>query len=110
MQKYAIFFTYTSDAWKAMTENPQDRSAAVKQLVEGVGGKLESFYWMSGAFDGLAIIELPDGQSAGAFAAIVKGAGALKHFETHMVTSMNEAVAMLKKAQSATKSYRPPGR
>ena len=82
----------------------------MEQVLGLVGGKLECFYWMSGAFDGLAIIELPDGQSAGAFAAIVKGAGALKHFETHMVTSMNEAVAMLKKAQSATKSYRPPGR
>ncbi len=110
MQKFAIFFTYSPEAWKAMTENPQDRSIAVKQLVEGVGGKLECFYWMSGAFDGFSVIELPDGQSAGAFAAIVKATGSLQHYETHMLTSMNDAVAMLKKAQAATKSYRPPGR
>ena len=110
MPKYVSFFTYTSDAWRAMTESPEDRSAAAKKLVESVGGKLECFYWMSGAFDGLLIADLPDDQSAGALAAIVKGAGALKDYETHLLTNMDQAPGMLKKAQAAAKTYRPPGR
>jgi len=110
MPKYISFFTYTPEAWKAMTENPQDRSAAAKALVESVGGKLECFYWMSGRSDGLLIADLPDDQSAGALSVIVKGAGALKEYETHMITNMDQAQAMLKKAQSAAKTYRPPGR
>jgi uncharacterized protein with GYD domain len=110
MPKYVSFFTYTPEAWKAMAENPQDRGAVAKSLVESVGGKLECFYWMSGAFDGLLIADLPDDQSAGALAAVVKGSGALKEYETHLVSNMEQVPAMLKKAQAAAKSYRPPGR
>jgi uncharacterized protein with GYD domain len=110
MPKYISFYSYTPEAWRAMTESPEDRSVAARKLVESVGGKLESFYWMSGRFDGLLIADLPDDQSAGALAAIVKGAGALKEYETHVVTSMDQAPAMLKKAQAAAKTYRAPGR
>ena len=110
MPKFVAFFTYTPEAWKGMIENPSDRAAAAKTLVEGAGGKLECFYWMSGAFDGLLIADLPDEESAGALAAVVKASGALKEYETHIVTNMAHAPAMLKKAQAAAKSYRPPGR
>lgn len=110
MPKYISFFSYTPEAWRGMTEKPEDRSAAAKQLIESVGGKLECFYWMSGRFDGLLIAELPDSESAGALAAIVKGSGALKDYETHLVTNMDQAPGMLKKAQAAGKTYRPPGR
>jgi len=110
MPKYASFFTYTPEAWKAMMESPEDRTGAVRKLVESVGGKVDCFYWMSGPFDGLLIADLPDDQSAGALAAIVKGSGALKQYETHLVTNMDHATAMLKKAQVAAKTYRPPGR
>jgi uncharacterized protein with GYD domain len=110
MPKYVSFFTYTPEAWRAMTENPQDRSAAAKSLAESVGGKLESFYWMSGRFDGFLIADLPDDQAAGALAAIVKGSGALSEYETHLLSNMDQVPSMLKKAQAAAKSYRPPGR
>ena len=49
MAKYAVFFTYTSDAWARMINNPGDRTAAVRQLAASVGGSLESAYWMFGA-------------------------------------------------------------
>jgi uncharacterized protein with GYD domain len=110
MPKYISFFTYTPEAWRAMTENPQDRGAIAKSLAESVGGKLESFYWMSGKFDGFLIADLPDDLSAAALSAVVKGSGALSHYETHLVSSTDQAPALLKKAQAAAKSYRPPGR
>jgi uncharacterized protein with GYD domain len=49
MPKFVSFFSYTPEAWKAMTENPQDRAAHARSLTESVGGKLECFYWMSGS-------------------------------------------------------------
>ena len=110
MPKFVSFFTYTPEAWKAMTENPQDRASHARSLVESVGGKLECFYWMSGKFDGLLIADLPDDQSAAALAVVVKSSGALKEYETHVVTSTDQAPALLKKAQAAAKAYRPPGR
>ena len=110
MPKYVSFFTYTPEAWKAMTESAEDRSPVVKKLVESVGGKVECFYWISGAFDGMLVADLPDDQSAGALAAVVKGSGALKRYETHIVVNMDQVPAMLNKAKAAAKSYRPPGR
>jgi uncharacterized protein with GYD domain len=110
MPKYVSFFTYTPEAWKAMIENPQDRASHARSLVESVGGKLDSFYWISGKFDGLLIADLPDDQSAAALAVVVKSSGALKEYETHVVTSTDQAPALLKKAQAAAKAYRPPGR
>jgi uncharacterized protein with GYD domain len=110
MPKYVSFFSYTAESWKAMTEKPEDRTAAVKKLAESVGGRIECFYWMSGKYDGFLVSDLPDDQAAGALAAIVKGSGALARYETHLITSMDQAQAMLKKAHEASQAYRPPGR
>ena len=110
MPKYVSFFTYTPEAWKGMIENPQDRATHARSLAESVGGKIESFYWMSGKFDGFLIADLPDDQSAAALAVIVKASGALKEYETHLLTSTENAPALLKKAQAGAKSYRPPGK
>jgi hypothetical protein len=63
-----------------------------------------------GKFDGLLIADLPDDQAAAALAAIVKGSGSLKEYETHLLTNTEHAPAVLKKAQAAAKSYRPPGK
>ena len=60
MAKYAIYFTYTSDTWARMIKSPGDRTAAVRQLAESVGGSLESVYWMFGAHDGIVIFDAPD--------------------------------------------------
>ncbi len=44
MAKYAIFFSYNPEAWRPMLDSPADRLAApVRQLVEAVGGTVESF-------------------------------------------------------------------
>jgi hypothetical protein len=42
MARYAVFFSYTSDAWARMIKSPGDRTAAVRQLDGSVGGSLES--------------------------------------------------------------------
>ena len=46
MARYAVFFTYTSEAWARMIKSPGDRTAAVGQLADSVGGSVESAYWM----------------------------------------------------------------
>ncbi len=44
MHRYIAFFKYSDTAVKAMTENPQDRSAQIAKLAESFGGKLEAAY------------------------------------------------------------------
>ena len=46
MHRYIGFFKYSDAAVKAMTENPQDRSAQAAKLYESFGGKIESAYFL----------------------------------------------------------------
>ena len=83
MARYAVFFTYTSDAWTRMIKSPGDRTAAVRQLADSVGGSLESAYWMFGAHDGFVVVDVPDPIRAAALSVAVGSTGAFKHLETH---------------------------
>jgi uncharacterized protein with GYD domain len=60
--RYVSFFNYSSAAMKAMTETPQDRSVGARQLAEGVGGKVDSIYFLplGGEYDGFVIWDLPE--------------------------------------------------
>ncbi|NND03351.1 MAG: GYD domain-containing protein [Acidimicrobiia bacterium] len=71
MANYALFFSYTHEAWTDMIKNPSDRSAAAGQLVESLGGKLEASYWMFSDHDGFAVVELPDSITAEAVSVAV---------------------------------------
>ena len=53
MPKYVSFFTYTSESWARMINAPGDRTAALRQVLEPLGGSLETIYWMFGAYDGI---------------------------------------------------------
>src|ERR1700745_2130471 len=62
MHRYLEFFKYTDSAVKAMTENPQDRSAQAAKLAESFGGKMEAAYWFPAGseYDGMVINAFPD--------------------------------------------------
>ena len=109
MPKYAIFFTYSSDTWAGMIKSPGDRTAAVRQLADSVGGSLESLYWMFGAFDGIAITDVPDSVSAGALSLAVGSTGAFKHLETHELLTQEQLSQALLRAKDATQAYQAPG-
>jgi uncharacterized protein with GYD domain len=61
MHRYMIYFKYTDQTIKAMSDNPQDRVAAGAKLAEAFGGKFEALYFfpMGGEWDGFAIDQLP---------------------------------------------------
>jgi hypothetical protein len=53
MSKHVIFFSHTADALARFVENPSDPKGPVSQLLEGVGGRLESYLTVNeGAADG----------------------------------------------------------
>ena len=51
---------YTRDAISGMIAAPEDRSKALKKLVDAAGGKLLSWYLTFGEYDFVAISEFPD--------------------------------------------------
>lgn len=109
MAKYAFFFTYSSDAWKRMIQVPGDRTAAIRQLLEKLGGSLESVYWMTGAHDGLLIADIPDSVGAAALSVSVGSTGAFKTLETHELFNQDQLGQILSRSKDATASYQPPG-
>ena len=60
MAKYMVLFSYTADAVAGMERHPRDRAEAVTKLIEAAGGRLESFHWMLGPYDGMFVAEMPD--------------------------------------------------
>ena len=108
MPKFITFFSYTSEAAKALIERPSDRPAAAKALTESLGGTMEAFYWMHGPHDGLLITDLPDGASAAALAAAVGSGGALHGIETHQLFDRDEQADIVAGAAKARAAYKPP--
>jgi uncharacterized protein with GYD domain len=107
MPLYLGRFSYTTDAMKAMVSDPQDRSAAAREVAESIGGKLLGFWFTFGEYDGAFLMEAPDNASAAALAMAVGGSGALSAIETTVLLDMEEAQEAMRKAAAAT--YRPPG-
>jgi uncharacterized protein with GYD domain len=107
MSLYLGRFSYTTDAMKALLDDPQDRSAAAREVADSLGGKLLGFWFAFGEFDGVFLMEAPDNASAAALAMAVGAGGALSEIETTVLLDMDEAQDAMRKAAAAT--YRPPG-
>ena len=76
MPYYMFQGRYSGDAIKSMVNNPQDREAAGRALVESVGGKLHSMFFTFGSDDIIAIIEGPDDKAAAACSMALGASGA----------------------------------
>jgi uncharacterized protein with GYD domain len=109
MTKYAFFFTLTGETIARFIDKPSDRAAAVRALLEPVGGKLESYYFMFGLDDGFAVCDVPDSTSAAAISLAVSSTGAFGHVHTHELIPAENLTAVLERAKTARSSYRPPG-
>ena len=107
MPLYMFQASYTTQGISDLVKTPQDRAAAVRPIIERMGGKLENLYFAFGDFDVVAIAELPDNVSMSALAMAVGASGALGSFKTTVLIPMDEAVEAMRKA--GTVGYRPPG-
>jgi uncharacterized protein with GYD domain len=111
LRHYLTYFKYTDAAVKAMTENPQDREAAVRKLAESFGGKLDVLYWMtSGEYDGFVIFEYPDDVTAAASAALVRSSNNFQKNETIPLMNAADFKAVMQKVKDvkATTAYTAP--
>jgi uncharacterized protein with GYD domain len=107
MPLYMSQVSYTSEAWAAMTQNPEDRSEVFRSLTETMGGRLHSWYYTFGEYDVLVIIEAPDESTAAAIVLAAISPGHLSRVKTTVVLSAQEGVEAMRKAGEAT--YRAPG-
>ncbi len=108
MPHYMIQLSYRPDQVKAMIDNPQDRSEAARKVAEGLGGKVDRFYFAFGEYDVVIIGEFPDNESAMATAMLVVGVGTASAFKTTVLLTPDQSVEAMKKAGALLGTYKPP--
>jgi uncharacterized protein with GYD domain len=105
MPKFMIRASYTADGARGLVkEGGTARRAVVQKMIEGLGGKLESFYYAYGEDDVYAISDLPDAASGIALALAVNASGAVRLNTVALITP-EEIDAAAKRVVN----YRAPG-
>jgi uncharacterized protein with GYD domain len=105
MPKYLVMASYTAEGVKGVqSAGGVSRREAVAEMVEGMGGQLESFYFGFGEHDAYVIADLPDNASAAAVTLAVNAAGGATS-RTVVLLTPDE----VDKAAGMSVAYRPPG-
>ena len=105
MAKFLIKGSYSVEGTKGLLrEGGSSRKAALEKMIEGLGGKLESFYYAVGDADAYVVIDTPDLATATAASLAVNSSGAVQMTTTPLMT-VEELDAACKK----TVDYRAPG-
>jgi uncharacterized protein with GYD domain len=106
MAKYLVEARYTVEGAKGLArEGGTGRRAAATKAVEGLGGKVESFYYAFGDVDAYVIFDVPDNVSAAALSLAVGQSGGI-NTKTVVLITPEEMDQAGKKAVD----FRPPGR
>ena len=106
MPRYLVQASYTVDGLKGiLKKGGSSRKAAVEQMIQGMGGTMETFYFAFGGDDVVAIADLPDDASMTAVSLGVIASGAITGFKTTVLITPETVDEATKK----TVSYRPPG-
>ena len=108
MPKYLALFSYSDSAMAAMIETPADREPAVQRVLESVGARLETMYWMFGADDGMAVIEAPDSVTMAGISSAIRSTGTVRS-ETHELFSTADIRRILETARQARANFTQPG-
>ncbi|NVK13133.1 MAG: GYD domain-containing protein [Rhodobacteraceae bacterium] len=109
MPRFIVTGNYTSSAMKAMIENPSDREAAARALVEAAGGKLETFYLTTGDHDFAIKVTIDDVSSLLAGLLATGASGAVSNLRTVRAFTTDEFTEIQKKAGSIAGAYKAPG-
>ena len=105
MAKFLVTVSYTEAGVKGVRKDGgTQREHVVRLAIEGLGGKLDGFYFALGSDDVIVIADLPDAVSAIALSVAVGASGAARCRTTPLFTA-----ADMDKAVSKTTAYRAPG-
>jgi uncharacterized protein with GYD domain len=103
--KFMIKASYTSEGTRGlMKDGGSARRATIQKLMEGVGGKVEAFYFAYGDDDAYLIVDVPDAATGLAVSMAVNASGAVRLSTIPLITP-EEMDAACKKSVP----YRAPG-
>ena len=106
MPKYLMEASYTAEGAKGLAkEGGSSRRKTVEDMVKGMQGRLEAFYYAFGGSDVYLIADLPDAATAAALSLAVNQSGAVQ-LKTIVLMTAEE----MDQAAKKTVAYRPPGK
>jgi len=105
MAKYMLKASYTVEGTRGlMKEGGSSRRAAVQKAVEGMGGRMECFYYTLGEPDAFVIVDVPDLVTITALSLAVNATGGAQ-----LSTSVLVTPEQIDEAAKKSVSYRAPG-
>ncbi len=106
MPKYLIKASYSADGTRGLVKGGggSARRAAVQQMMQGLGGRLEAFYYAFGDDDAYVIVDAPDNVTVAAVSLAVNASGAVSAKTVVLLTPEE-----IDEATRKTVSYRAPG-
>jgi uncharacterized protein with GYD domain len=107
MPHYMFQGNYTTEAIRALTARPEDRSEAAGKLAKTLGGKLRDYFMCFGDHDFIAIAELPDDEAAAAMSFAVSSPGHVSRLTTTKLLTPSEAMKAMSRAGGKA-SIKPP--
>jgi len=106
MPKFLVTVSYTEEGARGLRKDGgTQREHVVRLAVEGLGGKLEAFYYALGQHDAFIVADLPDNVTAAGLSLTVAASGAARCATTPLLTP-----AEMDKAVSKNTAYRAPGK
>lgn len=104
MAKYMLNASYSVEGTKGLIKDGGSaRRAAVQKTIEGVGGRLESYYTL-GEPDAFVIVDVPDAVTIAAVSLAINATGGV-----HVTTTVLLTPEQIDEAAKKTVSYRSPG-
>ena len=77
MAKYVVLVNWTDQGIRAVKETTQ-RADHVRQLVEQMGGRLDTLLWTQGRYDLVGVMEVPDDETVAAIGLRIGAQGAVR--------------------------------
>src|SRR5258708_25369953 len=108
MTLFITYASYSHAGVKGVVNKQEDRSEAVKAVLEKAGGKLVALYNRTGSNDVVVVSELPDGSDAVAMGMAVAASGAISRIETVRAWTPSEFKGVAEKAARVASAYAPP--
>lgn len=106
MPKYLVEANYTSEGAKAVAqEGGTSRRKAVEEMLKGVGGTVEAFYFAFGGTDAIVLVDVPDAITAMALSIAVNKSG-VTNIKLRVLMSPEDMDLAAKKSVQ----YRAPGK
>lgn len=109
MGRFMIKSTYSNASWARMLKVADDRTRAVRVLVESLGGSLERIDWDAQSGAAYAVADLPDSVTAAAVLTATARTGAFVSVEVHELLTQEQLHDVLMLARDAAQVFAPPG-